>query len=296
MTLDELLATLPPAGLDDIAFPHRLLGAFRRKSITFCNGMTDETTPVYWFQSRSFTIDLRLPDGPETPLTDRQGWIGDTLWDKTTRQMSWDVGRSYQPRNQWPEPASLGFIGNAVLEFAPSGAYVEDWRQLSTRGPLLGLRLVSLVEDASGQSHAMDGGLIVAGDNVAFACSRLPAIDRALAEAPDLARALSDGIASASQIESYEVSLALGGDTVTASTLPRRLGQPILPVDAFAIDRDGAVTLPWQLDGRDCHLRFARDLHVPDFAFANQTSCTAEASRWLAQESGHLLRNAAMLR
>ncbi len=45
------------------------------------NGLTDENTIVYWFQSRSFTIDLRLKSQKHTPSTDRQGWIGNTLWD-----------------------------------------------------------------------------------------------------------------------------------------------------------------------------------------------------------------------
>lgn len=295
MTLGELLAALPPTGLEELALPPRLLGAFRRKSITFCNGMTDETTPVYWFQSRSFTIDLRLPGGPDTSLTDRQGWVGDTHWDEATGQMAWTVTRSYQPRNQWPEPATLAFIGNAVLEFAPSGAYVEDWRQQSSRGPMVGLRLVSLVDDATGESHDMDGGLIVAGENIAFACSRLPDLDAALRVLPDLSPALADGIATVPQIESYEVSVALGGAKVSASTQPKRLLQPIVP-GAFSIERDGAVTLTCEKDGRACHLRFALDLHVPDFAFAIQTPCTAEASRWLDGESGHLLRNAAIVR
>ena len=62
MKFAELLEQLPATHPGDLAFPRRLLGAFRRKSITFCDGTTDEQTVVYWFQSRSFTIDLRLPD------------------------------------------------------------------------------------------------------------------------------------------------------------------------------------------------------------------------------------------
>jgi len=119
MTLAVLLAVLPPTGLADPAFPRHLLGAFRRKSITFCTGLTDEHSVVFWFQSGRFTIDLRLPDGAAMPATDRQGWIGETLWDRQAQQLSWTIARSYQPRNQWPEPVRLSFIGNSVLEVAP---------------------------------------------------------------------------------------------------------------------------------------------------------------------------------
>ena len=114
MNLATLLDRLSPTGLEGLAFPRNLLGTFRRKSISFCTGVTDEVSVVYWLQSRSFSIDLRLPDAAATAVTQRQGWIGDTVWDEASRQLSWKIARSYQPRNQWPEPARLSFIGNCV--------------------------------------------------------------------------------------------------------------------------------------------------------------------------------------
>lgn len=295
MTLADLLAALPQSNFSDMPFPQGLLGAFRRKCITFANGLTDERTVVYWFQSRTFTIDLRLPDGPATALVDRQGWVGDTLWDSRTQQLSWTIDRSYQPRNQWPEPATVSFIGNCVLEYAPSGAYVEDWRQQSTSGPLLGLRLLSLFDEVTGQTHAMDGGLIVAGDHAAFALSRLPDIDAALEEAGDLAKALTDGIATQAQIESYEVSVAINGLAITQSTQPGRLGQNLAMGD-FRIDPDGTVILSTSMGGAPCQLRFAADCHQSDFAFANTTLCSAEALEWAEREHKHLLRHAKITR
>lgn len=295
MTLDELLAALPPTGPDGIAFPQNLLGAFRRRSITFCNGLTDETTVVYWFQSRSFTIDLRLPDGAATPVTERQGWTGDTLWDEATQQMSWAIDRSYQPRNQWPEPARLAFIGNSVLEFAPSGAYVEDWRQQCTRGRLLGLRLHSLLDETTGQIHAMDGGLIVAGDHAAYAQSRLPSTDDALRGAGCLRQAVADGIATQGEIESCEVSVATGGLTITHGTQPYRCGQSIASGD-FAIDGERGVVLSRMVNGAPCQLRFAVDINLSDWVFDCQTPATAAAQAWFDTERGHLMRNATIVR
>ncbi len=295
MKVADLLAALPPRPLGTVPFPRHLLGAFRRKSITFCTGLTDEVTPVYWFQSRSFTLDLRLPGLDDTALTARQGWVGDTLWDAQRGEMSWSVARSYQPRNQWPEPARLAFIGNSVLEFAPSGAYVEDWRQLAAPGPLLGLRLHLLREHATGTDHAMDGGLIVAGAHMALARSRLPAIDAALATTPSLDHALAQGIISAAQIASYEVSVALDGAHVTHTTIPARHGKRLLQGD-FAIEADGQVHQHCTIDSMACTLAYTIDVHEPVFAFVTQTPTTSGGQAWLEAEREHLERNARVLR
>lgn len=271
MTLDELLQVLGPTGLAGLAFPPALLGAFRRKSITFCSGLTDETTQVYWFQSASFTIDLRLTDGAATPVADRQGWIGDTHWDAQGSELSWTVGYSYQPHNLWPEPARLAFVGNSVIEFAPSGAYVEDWRQLATSGPLLGLRLAAMTDTASGQDFSADGGLIVAGDHMAFVLSRPPHLQ--------------------DDPESFETSLAIGGLTVTHSTRSARYGQAIVP-DSFEIAPDGSVLLTLNAHGTAWLLRFTVDAFVPDFTFSNTSPATPEAHAWMERERAHLVRHA----
>jgi hypothetical protein len=291
VNLAALLDRLVPTGLDDLAFPRSLLGAFRRKSITFCTGVTDERTEVYWFQAKGFTIDLRLTDGAATPVSQRQGWIGDTLWDDAARQLSWRIERSYQPSNQWPEPATLGFIGNCVLEYAPSGAYVEDWRQQASRGPLLGLRLVALRDELTGRQMSMEGGLVIAGDHAAAARSRLPEVDVALHGAASLDDALARGIATAEEIESYEVSVALGGQAITHSTQPRRYGEDIAAGD-FSIRPDGTITKECVFDGNSCVLVYKVDVFEPDFEFAGQTDCSAEGRAWLDREQAHLDRHA----
>ncbi len=270
MTLAALLATLPPRAADT-AFPPHLLGAFRRQSITFCNGLTDTVTRVFWFQSRSFTIDLRLPDGVATPVDQRQGWIGDTCWDAAAGEMSWRIAASYQPHDQWPEAARLLPIGNSVIEIAPSGAYVEDWRQQATRGPLLGLRLSEVVDATTGESDAREGGLIVAGPHIALAVARP-------------ARAATD-------LEAYEVSVALDGEGVTWSTQGTRYGEPIVR-GAFAMESDGSVTLTQP----ERTLRFTVDACVPDMTFGNVTPSTDAAAAWWRREAAHLARHAVPLR
>jgi hypothetical protein len=294
MNLADLLRELPPAGLEGLAFPRNLLGAFRRKSITFCTGVTDETTIVYWFQSGGFTIDLRLTEGAATPIVDRQGWVGDTLWDRGREELSWSITRSYQPRDQWPEPARFRLTGNCVLEFAPSGAYFEDWRQQSAHGPLLGLRLMGMIDDDSGHELEMDGGLILAGRYMAYAQSRLPHVDAALRTAASLDRALAEGIVTESEIESYEVSVAPDGQTIAHSTRPDLLGEAIALGD-FELQPDGSVVWSRTVQGATSRLRFAQDLYVPDFVFDRQTASTREARQWIEREKGHLFRNAAVV-
>lgn len=268
MTLAELIAALPPRAAAP-AFPMHLLGAFRRHGITFCNGLTDTVTRVFWFQSRTFTIDLRLPDGAATPVDQRQGWIGDTRWDAAAGEMSWDIATSYQPHDQWPEAARLLPIGNAVIEIAPSGAYVEDWRQQATHGPLLGLRLAAVTDRESSERRSRDGGLIVAGGHTALAIARAPG----------------------AAMEAYEVSVALEGDAVSWSTQDARHRTPIAP-GTFALATDGGVTLTQP--GRTLH--FTVDTCVPDMVFGTTTPCTAEAAAWWHREAAHLARHAVPLR
>lgn len=291
MNLAALLERLPRTSIDGLAFPPNLLGTFRRKSISFCTGATDETTIVYWLQSRSFSIDLRLSDAASTPLTERQGWIGDTSWDDDTRQLSWDIARSYQPRNQWPEPAAFHFIGNCILEFAPSGAYVEDWRQKASRGPLLGLRLRSMLNERTGQEFAVDGGLVITGEHAAFAQSRLPHIDEVLRGTASLEDALTRGIATEAEIESYEVSVAIGGPAITYSTRSSQVGKTIGTGD-FSIRSDGKVAHE-RLFGGDLHLLlYEVDVFEPEFTFVNQTPSTSQAIDWMETEKRHLARHA----
>ncbi|MDB5726333.1 MAG: hypothetical protein JWQ16_3087 [Novosphingobium sp.] len=294
MNLTALLDRLPRKELAGLAFPRNLLGLFRRKSISFCTGVTDETTVVYWIQSKTFSIDLRLPEAAATLLTERQGWVGDTLWDEATRELSWQIARSYQPSNQWPEPARLSFIGNCVLEFAPSGAYVEDWRQKSSSGPYLGLRLVSMFNETTGRESPMDGGLVIAGEHAAFARSRLPEIDNALQRATSLDEALADAIVTEAQIESYEVSVAIGGDVITYSTQPYRLGETIGPGD-FSVRPDGRVVQERLVGGDLCVLVYEVDVFEPDFKFDNQTPSTSEAFEWMEVERRHLARHAVLV-
>src|SRR5579862_6775739 len=155
MTLEELAAISPPHPASPA--PDWLIGCFRRRSITFFQGQCDTSTEVLWLQTRGICADIRL--SPERPralgrtsldefsdlelvrLAAAEGGTARTAWDGIS--MRWSNWRAFQIHDKWPEPGILQRIGDCVIEFAPSGAYVEDWRlQPSRPGPVVGLQLL----------------------------------------------------------------------------------------------------------------------------------------------------------
>jgi len=82
----------------------------------------------------------------------------------TDGRMAWSDWIAFQPYDKWPEPGELRRIGDCLIEFAPSGVYVEDWRfQPAARGLLAGLELIGEVA-ADGGFQPRGGGLVVASD------------------------------------------------------------------------------------------------------------------------------------
>src|SRR5690606_22465280 len=122
MNLLELARANPQA--NQAGVPEWMLGHFRRRTISFFDGRSDERTQVHWLQSRTFTIDLRLPDAPPPPvrawqdysseelrvLANHEGWMADSIW--RDGQLGWEGGVSLQTHNRWPEPAILHRVGN----------------------------------------------------------------------------------------------------------------------------------------------------------------------------------------
>ncbi|USA47942.1 hypothetical protein NDN11_07460 [Acinetobacter sp. C26M] len=287
MNLINLLAQLEPTVIDDhLPLPRYLLRCFRRKSISFFNGMTDEKTIVYWFQSKSFSIDLRLVDANQTTVHERQGWIGDTLWDSERELLSWQVHQNYQNHIQWPEPAKLYPIGNSILEFSPSHAYVEDWRQQAQQGLLLGLRLFQMRHVATQQMIPMDGGLIMSDQHIAYVQSRHPQLQHLLKNDP-----IDHPENDLKAIENYEVSVALNGSSIGFSTITSRLQQSI-SLDDFEIEDVNTLTQLKQIEGELYQLYFHVDMYQPDFVFNTTTATTTDTQHWLDAEQKHLLKNA----
>ncbi|WP_180038419.1 hypothetical protein [Acinetobacter sp. YH16052] len=289
MNLFEVIKTLKPTIPQPEIIPDFLYGAFRRKSISFYNGLTDENTIVYWFQSRSFTIDLRLKSQTGTAVQERQGWIGNTLWDSASQLLSWEVKdyANYQNHVQWPEPARLHAIGNCILEFSPSNVYVEDWRQQVQHGLFLGLRLQSALDIQSGQTLEMDGGLIICADHIAYALTRLPEVQSAVAQM-DL-KAVDPTVFTL--LESFEVSISIDGQSKTYSTRSNETGKAF-NLENFEVLDETRLVQHVILDGRDIDLIFELDIYQPDYQFQYTTPTTTQAEIWLKSEQDHLMQHA----
>ena len=292
MKLHETLYHLAITDLKDSQIPSALFGAFRRKSISFFNGLTDEKTIVYWFQSKSFTIDLRLKHVTDTPVVERQGWIGSTTWDTEQSLLSWDVKdcANYQNHIQWPEPAKLHAVGNTIFEFSPSNAYVEDWRQQAVAGLYLGLRLRTAIHVASQQQVEMDAAWVICDNQIAYAQSRPHHIQQKLHGYEDLNAAVASGVTEA-EINTFETSISIDGETIQYSTQNARIGQSF-HCDGFEVIDQHTLKQRRDIAGELYELIFDVDTYVPHYAFQISTNTTDATQAWMQQEKSHLTHHA----
>lgn len=261
-------------------------------------------------QSRGLTADFRRARGEVTAargprelsrselleLARVEGGLARTSWDG--RLMSWSNWVSFQTHAKWPEAGRLERVGNCLIELAPSGAYVEDWRfEPCGRGPLIGLSLLEEVELETGVVRHRGGGLIVCGRHAAFVRGRA-------AELPVSGRLVDYVRAHASETAALELVFACDASygttqgaeddfTVALGTLPWRVGQPVLEMEGFAYDvgRD-VVVQRLEEQGRRIERRFVIDTLEADFDWSESTEVTAEGNAWLDREKDTLLGGA----
>lgn len=304
MNLLELAARYPQRAEGGV--PDWMLGHFRRRTISFADGRSDERTQVHWLQSRTFTIDLRLPDAPALPvrawqdygaaelrqLANHEGWVADSVWENG--YLSWHGGVSLQLHNRWPEPAQLQRIGNCMIEFGTTGAYVEDWRLQASSGPLIGLRLLEECDAESGEVLQRGGGLIVCGEQLGWVHGRgAEPGESALQLREHAERAQGDGEALAALFD-CETSLAYADEQgryqVALSTVPARIGHSV-SLEGFELPGAGRVCQHLQRpDGRAVVRTFIIDTLESDWRAELATPTTGEAQRWFAAESETLSR------
>lgn len=302
--LVEQFAQQPPQGV-----PDWMLGFYKRRAISFADGLTDVQTHVCWFQSRNFTIDLRLPlehqqvaakpfsaySAQELQvLANYEGWEALCSWEGET--LSWHTDTSLQVHNRWPEPGLLKRIGDCMIEFSPSDAYVEDWRlQSSAPGALIGLRLLHEKELDSGRVHHRGGGLIVCGDHAALVLGRAEALECGSHDLREAVARHADDLPWLSQAFNFETSVACGslaeGYNVTLSTRAARIGQPLISLEGFEIHPDGQhVCQLLQVDGVVRERLFVIDTLEPQVSYSPATGFTDRAAQWYERESPTLSR------
>jgi hypothetical protein len=304
MTLDEIAAAKPKAGTQRV--PDWALGCVRRRSITFATGVEDRQTRVFWAQAHGMTGDIRVnPSRPAVPagtklssldhetlirLASVEGGVATTSWNEPV--MSWADWIGFQPYDKYPEPGLMRRIGDCMIEFAPSGAYVEDWRFLpSAPGLLAGLRLEAEIDHA-GKEHRRQGGLVIAGDHAIRALARrdeLPPGTRA----QDFVRTSDDPVAALERVFDCTADYAVlnaGNWTVEVSTDPRReqtsisllgplldSGRPGLLIEAVPGDPQLSRRV-WRIDSLEAGRRFP-----------SSTQLAPSARSWLDREADTLL-------
>ena len=230
--------------------PPQMMGCWHRRSIRFREGEEDTTTRVIWLQTASGMGDMRIPadrvdlsqradlatcSADElVALSNQDCGSGITLLDpdaKPKPTATWEdggAGVGYQNYVYFPEPGWFEWRdGDCMMEWAPSGAYEEDWRlQPNSRGRLVHLLGISGIPglEAAPISH-----LLVAGDHAIAVRDRSvgPLEERPL---PETAAGLRDDHAALVALLDCEFSYAVrrdGGFVIELSSLPFREGQAL---------------------------------------------------------------------
>jgi hypothetical protein len=288
--------------------PAWALGCFRRRSITFFDGTEDTTTEVLWLQSRGLTADFRrrgsvaraasvgaigqLAESERLALARVEGGMARTSWDG--RLMAWTGWEAFQNHARWPEPGRLERVGSCLVEHAPSGAYVEDWRtEPCGPGPLIGLWLLEERDRDSALTLHRGGGVIVCGQRAAFVRGRpapLPEGERLEALVVG-ERATPERLAAVFSCDAAFGEARGAALVVTHATLPWREGSVLIGLEGFEHDRERPGHLVQTVDegGRRLQRRFVVDTLEPKFQPDMATAVTPEGRAWLARERPALL-------
>jgi hypothetical protein len=298
----------------DIRVPKWMLGIFYRRTISFADGLSDTQTRVFWLQSGGLTIDLRLPIKKEQKkypkgdyenlqtlleLANLDGWYAHTYWEKN--QLTWKDGASYQLHNRWPEPAELRRIGNCMIEFAPSGAYVEDWRHLNQAhtGPMIGLELESETDLETGITLPRSGALIINGEYAGLVLGRtnIVAEHHWLASGLTLSQAIQKGsYEQRSELLDFQTLVAQRESSGCYKTLHaldfKAPNADEIQLEGFSLTKDKNILIQSiAIQGREIERRWRIDSLEPSFSYQAHTAVNENSARiWRKNESKALDR------
>jgi hypothetical protein len=227
--------------------PEEMIGCWERLSIRFSDGTEDKATRVIWLQTLSGVGDIRIP-ASRPNLRERKGledcskdellklaeqdcFCGITLFEPDARPFptaSWPEEAylfRFQPVITFPEPGWIEWQegGTCMIERAPSGAYLEDWRlQPESR---------SFAAHLTKRDAATTTCLYVAGDHAIYARNRRVnlASKKTLLELARDAQYQRDRLEELVDCEfSYARRGRTGDDyTIVVSTLPWREGKSL---------------------------------------------------------------------
>jgi hypothetical protein len=306
MTLEELAAATPRASPAPV--PAWTWGCFQRRGITYATGQEDTATQVIWMQGQGLTGDLRIPAwrpdvSGRTGLHDCtveellelsavEGGIADAGW--SNGAMTWDNWSTFQPYDKWPEAGQLQRVGPSLIEFAPSGIYVEDWRlQPGSAGLHVALRLM-FETGLDGLTRPRDGGLIICGEHCLFTLDRRRPLP---SDAPlqQQMRQAGDPYAFADMAFDCETAYARrqpdGTFKVALSTNPFHEGQTIPVMDGFMQTSISEVLRQSVGEGSERIVRQWRiDTLISDADIGPATEAEKAGVNWLKREGKTLLR------
>ncbi|MDX2307171.1 MAG: hypothetical protein NW216_02925 [Hyphomicrobium sp.] len=304
MNLQDL--DLDSAGDLTIHVPAWALGTVRRKSITFATGFTDDETQVVWVQAHGMTGDIRIhPGRPAVPagcdlaaldratlarLASVEGGVARTSY--ADGVMAWRDWIGFQPYDKYPEPGVMRRIGDCMIEFAPSGIYVEDWRfQPSAPGVLAGLTLVSEI-DEDGVERRRQGGLVLAGDHAILSIARREELPEGT-RAQDFVMAHPSPVDAAARVLDCAVEYShrgAGGSTVVLATDPRREGQPAAWLKGFSLTGNSGILRQDVANSPNVRARKWRiESYERPVSFPLSTDVAAERLAWLDREADTLI-------
>jgi hypothetical protein len=303
MTLDEIAAN---ATIEtELRVPVWALGCVRRRSITFATGVEDDRTRVYWVQAHGMSGDVRIhPARPEiavgtnlatldretlSRLASVEGGVARTAWNDPI--MSWTGWIGFQPYDKYPEPGLMRRAGDCMIEFAPSGAYVEDWRfQPSAPGICAGLRLESET-DTSGRTYPRAGGLVIAGDHAIRTIGRREELPDGT-RAQDFVRSSADPAAALERVFDSTTDYIIRDGAnwmIEASTDPRRETTQVALIGHLERTGEGTVTETVCGEPYMAQRHWRIDSLEAGRTFTQSTSLSPDRLAWLRREADTLI-------
>lgn len=306
MTLDELAAVAPRAS--PAATPAWAWGCFHRRSITYANGQEDLAERVVRLQGHSLTGELRVPAW-RPDVSGRQAFSGCTVEELLELAaveggvayaafadglMSWHDPSSFQPYVKWPESGQMQRVGAGLIEFAPTGVYMQDWRLQTGSGGLIAALRLMFETGLDGLTRPRDGGLIICGDHCLFSLDRRRPLPSDAPAAHQMRQA-GDPFAFADRVFDGETSYARrqadGRFKVELSTNPFHEGSMAPVTEDFVSTSISEVLRQVIGQGPDRIVRQWRiDTLIPDADISAVTATDTAGADWLKREAKTLLR------
>ena len=239
--------------------PDWLVGLWRRDSITLSDGAVDRTTRVFWAQTKTLYVDIRLPaDRPNLGgvkslsqlklddalcLSGQQGFAGHIVVDDST--CTWIRTIDYQPETGRPDTGCLRLDGDLLRETGNASSAIGSdyeevyYRELRGDGLRAAFRLVGAEDRDFGGEAAQGAILVILDDRFLFARPRPIPLPRAN-RLRDLIDAAGDDSAI---IHAYlDCEVAMGSIvkprpwTIHLSTVPLREGGRLFAPAHVTID------------------------------------------------------------